>query len=116
MSKPDKVYNFISWQDITLFMWGGFLLVGYAIIRFIRWFSTREIANFWGRIEKQIAAAEARLEIRLDDMNASIMEYKSQKHNLQNENIGLKSTIEICTEAIDKANECLEKINNIDKR
>ena len=108
MEKLEKTASsFVSWHDLSFGLWALVISAGYGIMRFISWFATRELANFWNKIEKKILEGEGRIEKRLDVIEESITTYKKEKHEIANENAALKGTISLCNEALEKANKIL---------
>ena len=44
--------KFVSWHDFSLGLWSMIALTGVGILKFLSWFSTREIKSFWEKIDK----------------------------------------------------------------
>ena len=44
--------KFVPWHDFSLGLWSMIALIGVGILKFLSWFSTREIKSFWEKIDK----------------------------------------------------------------
>lgn len=115
--------QYLSWHDLTIGIWAALLALGFSIFRFLRWFSTREIENFWEKIKSEIKAGEKRLENkieevddkssnRLSEIENHLIKYKKEKHDLADINSGYEGAMPLILEALKSA----EKIISNDKK
>ena len=71
----------ITWHDVSFGLWAFILACSVFILKFLSWFSTREIANFWEKINK---LQQAQIEILQKEINDKFNELdcKIQKIHL----------------------------------
>ena len=120
----EKADSFISWHDLSYGLWAVCAACGYGVVKFLRWFLIREINTFQKQtidearegIANDIKLSESRIEEKLlkrdgklEELSSCLSSYKKKKHDIDNENAGLKGTINICNEALDKAKFILDK-------
>lgn len=66
----------ITWQDLSLGLWALIVAASFGVLKFISWFSTREIKRFWNdidiRLDDRIKASEERIEAKLLERDEKI--------------------------------------------
>lgn len=74
-----------------------------------------EIERYFNPLKEEIESIDDKVENHSDEMTQKVNElkeffnkYRKRKHDIENENAGLKGTVALCSEAIDKAQKIID--------
>jgi hypothetical protein len=78
-----KTKSIVTWHDLTIGLWALVAAAGFALGKFIKWFSTREVKRFWedvdGRLKQQLSA-------HMVEHDATLYAYVDKKlHEIQDD-------------------------------
>lgn len=83
----------ISWHDVSFGLWAFILACGMSILKFVSWFSTREIANFWKRINTmqlaQIEVLKVEIDQKFSELDCKIQKIHLATHGRREEEVGV---------------------------
>lgn len=119
----DKSTQFISWERLSdglLFIVCGGLILLWKLLAWV--FSTqvrtfldersREIADLRQElkdVDNKIQEHSKEMHNKVIELSEWLSNYRKHKHDIQNENAGLKGSLQICNEALNKAQEIINK-------
>ena len=76
--------KFVSWHDFSLGLWSIIALSGVGILKFLSWFSTREIKSFWEKIDKlqtiKIESLKAEIDSKFSSLDEKVSKIAKATH------------------------------------
>lgn len=108
LTELEKIYSLFSWQDVSLSLWAFILFCGFWIVKFLRWFSIREVKNYSEKQEQKIVEKISELiDEKVSDIETKFhSEHSELKRELKEDLKEIKTLVErdiIHTKANDKA-------------
>ena len=74
----------ITWHDVSFGLWAFILACAAFILKFLSWFSTREISNFWEKINKlqqaQIEILKKEIDHKFSELDCKIQKIHLATH------------------------------------
>jgi len=108
LTELEKIYSLFSWQDVSLSLWAFILFCGFWIVKFLRWFSIREVRNYSEKQEQKIVCKISELiDEKVQDIELRFhSEHSELKRELKEDLKEIKTLVErdiVHTKANDKA-------------